>query len=230
MTAYQLLFMVGQVKRGETVLLHAAASSVGQALTQMCVRKGIRVLATTRSHGKVAVCKQLGAECFEVSSPTFSEDVLRVAQGGVHAVFCPVGNSYFAENCACLAVDGRYILYGMLSGQTEDLDPGVLGKLLAKRISLLPTTLRSRSDSYKAELGARLSSDEECGLPALLSSYFSILVDEVLPLERFAEALAKMKSNANIGKLVLTVTSNASAIEFFKAELDGVLKRGGVSK
>ena len=228
MTAYQLLFFVAEAKRGETVLLHAAASSIGQALIQMCVRKGIRVLATTRSLDKRETCLQLGAsECFVVSG-SFSAEVLQAAKGGVDAVFCPVGYSYFTENVASLAIDGRYILYGTLSGAAEEPGPNVLGKLLAKRISLLPSTLRSRSDAYKAELGARLAADEECGISAIIPSKYQIHVDEVLPLERFADAHAKMSSNSNIGKIVLTVTANASAIEFFRAELDTVMKRGGV--
>lgn len=231
MTAYQLLFLVAKVQRGETVLLHAAASSIGQALIQMCVRKGVRVIATTRSPEKRDVCLQLGAsECFVVSaSPvSFSGAVLQSAKGGVDAVLCPVGNSYFAENVSSLAVDGRYILYGMLSGAVEEPGQNALGKLLAKRISLLPSTLRSRSDAYKAELGALLAADEDCGIGAIIPSNYQIHVDEILPLERFVDAHAKMASNSNVGKLVLTVTANASAIEFFRAELDGVMKRGGV--
>ena len=60
MTAYQLLFLIAKVKRGETVLLHAAASSVGQAAIQMCLQKGIKVYVTARTQEKIDACISLG--------------------------------------------------------------------------------------------------------------------------------------------------------------------------
>ena len=233
MTAYQLLFLVGNVQRGETVLMHAAASSIGQALIQMCVRKGVRVYATCRSADKAALCLQLGAtECLvlgEGGGSGFAERVKALTrnQAGVHCVFCPVGNAYFHENVESLAVDGRYILYGTLSGASKELGGAVLGKLLGKRIAVLPSTLRTRSPDYKADLAAAVAADEECGLSAIgeAEGNIKILVDEVFALEDFAEAHTKMAANRNMGKLVLTVTETANASEFFRRELSEIVDR-----
>jgi len=169
------------------------------------------------------------AKALVVDSPSFADDVKSATQKGlgVQVVVCPVGNSYFNGNVDCLAIDGRYVLYGNLSGATQDLGPAALSKLLAKRVSLLPSTLRSRSLEYKADLAAALAADAECGLSAIGEGegQIKIKVDEVIPLEHFATAHAKMASNANAGKLVLTVTQTADAIEFFRAELDKVQQR-----
>lgn len=230
MTAYQLLFLVAEVQQGDTVLIHAAASTIGQTLIQMCVRKGIVVFATCRSAEKCTTCRSLGAsECFLISNETpLFADAVKTANKGCHVqhVLCPVGNSYLHENVSVLAVDGRYTLYGTLSGG-EVLGYTVLSKLLSKRISLLPTTLRSRSASYKAHLAKLLKDDPDCGLMALRESEnkMQVLVDSVYSLDNCAEAHLKMSRNENVGKIVLTITDAASAIEFFKAELDGMKER-----
>ena len=235
MTSYQLLFLVANVRHGETALLHAAASSIGQALIQMCVRKGVRVLATCRSPDKAALCARLGASEVIVTDSAggggFADKVKAATKGqGVQHVLCPVGDAYFGENLDSLAVDGRYTLYGNLSGsaeQPEQLGSGVLSRLLAKRIALLPSTLRGRSPDYKATLAAALEEDEDCGLSAIGNGdgQLKIEVDDVFSLESFAEAHAKMRSNSNTGKLCLTVTQTADAIEFFRGELERVQER-----
>lgn len=79
-------------------------------------------------------------------------------------VICPVGNAYFFENIESLAIDGRYTLYGSLSGTEKDLEALCLQKLLAKRVTLLPSTLRGQSREYKAELARTLTEDEDCGM------------------------------------------------------------------
>ena len=118
LTAYQLCFFVAKLEAGDSVLLHAAASSVGQAAIQMLVRKGIKVFATSRSEAKLEVCRALGAHAFLPSQPIdgggsggggkaqikFAEAVKRANGGvGVTAVLCPVGADYVTENLEVLA-------------------------------------------------------------------------------------------------------------------------------
>ena len=142
-------------------------------------------------------------------------------------VICPVGNAYFFENIESLAIDGRYTLYGSLSGTEKELGGTVLAKLLAKRIAILPSTLRGRSREYKAELARALTEDEDCGMSQIgdRDGCIRIKVDEVFPLEAFNEAHTKMARNSNVGKLVLTVTEVSGAIESFRSELSSVMER-----
>lgn len=154
MTAYHLCFLLGQVKAGDSVLLHAAASSIGQAALQMLVRKGVTVFATVRSHLKRSRCSELGAKyTFVVSNPNpkFAEAV-RLANRGkpVDLVLDPVGSAYLSENIEVLGMGGRLVLYGILGGSAV-VDSSFLGKMLGKRITMVGDMLRSRSIEYRAE-------------------------------------------------------------------------------
>ena len=227
MTAYQLCFMVGNIKKGESVLVHAAASSVGQAAIQMLSRKGIKVFATVRSEAKLKTCLDLGATAaFVVDSRdvSFAEAVLQANDGNlIDVVLDPVCSAYMADNIKLLNIDGRWVLYGMMGGATIT-EPALLQKLMAKRISLLPTTLRSRSAEYKEEIIQKLSSDPD-GFPAIASGEIKVIVDRTYPLEEVLSAHQYMEQNKNTGKIILAVTSTSTALEFFASELQCMEKR-----
>jgi NADPH:quinone reductase-like Zn-dependent oxidoreductase len=109
MTAYKLLFYSAQIKQGETVVIHAAASSIGQAAIQLARLRGAIVIATTRSEEKSLLCSELGANvAITIDEPTFASKVIS-SNGGkrVDAVLDPVGGAYLKENVEVLGVDGR---------------------------------------------------------------------------------------------------------------------------
>lgn len=227
MTAYQLCFMVGSVTSGDSVLLHAAASSVGQAAIQLLSRKGIKVFTTVRSKSKQKLCSDLGATAaflIDDASISFADEVIRANDGNlINVVLDPVGSSYLSENLKVLAVDSRWVLYGMMSGGAIS-EPALLSKLMARRISLLPSTLRSRSAEYKEEIIKQLSADS-AGFPAIVKGEIKVHVDKVFPLEEVIEAHRYMSRNENTGKILLAVTSTSTALEFFEKELENIAKR-----
>jgi tumor protein p53-inducible protein 3 len=227
-TAYQLCFTIGQAKRGDAVLLHAAASSVGQAAIQMLVRKGVTVFATVRTASKRDRCMELGCkECIVVSTSADPADIQFAAQiieandgQPVNIVLDPVGSSYLPETIAVLGTDSKLVLYGLMGGGAVN-DGAVLNKLLGKRISLLCTTLRARSPEYKAEIVQNLISDPDC-LPAIARGDIKVEVEKIFELAEVIQALEYMSSNANAGKIVLLVSSSQSAINFFEQELSRI--------
>lgn len=228
MTAYQLCFVVGKLQPGESVLLHAAASSVGQAAIQMLVRKGMKVFCTTRSEDKRLKCLELGATgAFNASDGTFAEAV-RAANGGrgVQMILDPVGAGYMDENLRALDLDGRLLIYGLMGG-AGITDPTFLGKLMAKRITILTSTLRSRSVEYKAEL-LRLLAEDPDGFPAIAAGHIAVDVDRTFLLEEILEAHAYVGANKNTGKVVLLVANAASAIQTFEQELSEMKKRNNI--
>ena len=107
------------------------------------------------------------------------------------------------KNVASLAVDGRWVLYGLMGG--AEVDGPVLGGLLRKRGSLLATTIRSRSREYKADVIRRFR--DEClagfigfeGEKPLLKP----IVDCVMDVSEIIAAHEKMEENKNNGKIVL---------------------------
>lgn len=231
MTAYQLCFLVGRVKRGESVMLHAAASSVGQAAIQMLVRKGVRVFASVRSEDKRARCLELGAIAVIIldSEPVKFNSWVKEHNDGkkLDVIIDPVGLNYLNENIEALEFDGRLVLYGLMSGGAVN-DPLFLNKLLSKRLTVTASTLRNRSVEYKEQLIRALVNDPD-GIPAIASGDIKVIVDKTFEMEEVLEAHEMMRKNLNIGKIVLLVTSTASAIDFFQKELNSLGKRNNLS-
>lgn len=119
LTAYQLLFMVGQLRAGETVLIHAAGSGVGTAATQLAASAGATVIAVAGADSKLEVAKSLGASATVnyKTTPAFSAAVLEATGGrGADLVLDPVAASFWKENAAAIAQDGRWVLYGSMGG------------------------------------------------------------------------------------------------------------------
>lgn len=225
MTAYQLCFLVGQSKRGDSVLLHAAASSVGQAAIQLLVRKGIKVFATVRGEAKRQTCESLGAVAFNVGDSCQFAEAIRVQNEGkgVNLILDPVGGTYLEENIKALEVDGKLLIYGLMGGGGVN-DANFLGKIMAKRITLLSSTLRSRSVEYKEKLLYQLFNDSD-GFPAIVSGEIKVDVDKTFDLEDVLAAHRYVGANSNTGKVVLLVSSNATALKAFENELTALEKR-----
>ena len=207
MTAYQLLFTVGGVKAGDTVLLHAAASGVGQAAIQLATNAGAKCFATCRSDDKVQVCLDMGAvAAFNIKNrgDDFSS-LIKEANGGqgVSVVLDPVGSSYLNQTMESLSMDARWVLYGLMGGKGVE-DATFLGKILGKRISLLGSTLRSRSNDYKEALAVALEGEV---VPRIVNGDYKVLIDSTFDMttEGVQEAHRTMQRNQNIGKIVLRV-------------------------
>jgi len=207
LTAYQLLHFEAKVKKGEYVLVHAGASGVGTALTQLIWKFGAKSIITAGSAEKLAKGKELHAD-FGINYKTenFAEKVKEFTNGyGVDVILDPIGGGdNFHKNMDLLATDGRWVLYGTMGGVDINNGSGVLGKLIRKRGKLIATTLRNRSDDYKAEL---INEFEKHALPLFESGVYHPIVDEVFPLEKAPDAHRKMESNANNGKIILEVSN-----------------------
>jgi NADPH:quinone reductase-like Zn-dependent oxidoreductase len=203
-TAYQILHLVSKVQAGETVLVHAAASGVGTAMIQLAKLAGVKTIAVASSDKKLAFCTSIGADHVinYKETPEFQERVMELTGGkGVEVVADPVGASNAARNQAALAFDGRWVLYGFLGG--ADIANFNLRPMLMKRLSLLVTSLKSRSDDYKRELLAALSATVFTA--AGLAEGVVPVLDRVMPLSQAAEAHTYMEENGSIGKTLLKV-------------------------
>lgn len=120
---------------------------------------------------------------------------------GADVILDPVFSSYFAQNIASLRAEGRWVIYGFLSGHTFPQVPA--GHLLVKRANLLFTTLRGRDDVYKAKLTQAYG--EAKVLEKILAGQFNPMIYKVLPLSEASEAHRILESNENTGKVVLLI-------------------------
>lgn len=203
LTAYQTLYWLGELKEGETVLIHAGGSGVGTAAIQLAKQlTGAKVITTAGSKDKLDFCKKLGAdETINYKTEDFSERVLEMTDGkGVELILDFVGASYWEKNLTAIKIDGRWILIGVLGGSTvENVN---LGALLGKRISLIGTLLTPRSDEYKAELTKEFT---EKALALFKADKIQPVVDRIFPFEEVADAHRYMEDNKNTGKIILSL-------------------------
>lgn len=200
-TAYLNMFLLGKLKRGESVLVHAGASGVGTAAIQLARAAGARVLVTAGTDDKLAFCRNLGAEVLiNYKKEKFSERVLAATdKRGVDLILDFIGASYWNDNLTALANYGRMTIIGFLGGDKGELN---LGLMMRKSLTVMSTTLRRTPADKKEELIKALG---DFANARFKSGELKPIVDSVYPLERAADAHRHMESNRNIGKIVLKV-------------------------
>lgn len=202
LTAYQTLFWIGDLKRGERVLIHAGASGVGTAAIQLAKAAGAEVVVTAGSEGKLEACRKLGADlAINYKEGPFVDKIEDVyGEAAMDVILDFIGAPYFEANLRALAYDGRWVLISTLGGaRLEAVD---LSAFMAKRIAFTATTLRSRSKPYKIRLTKEFA---EQTLPRFRSGELKPVIDRRFPIEQVQDAHRYMEENRNIGKIVLTI-------------------------
>ena len=136
LTAWKLISLYGKPNEGDFVLVHAGASGVGVAATQMITKHfGAKVISLCSSQEKIDFCVSWGATAGinYKEHPDFNEQVMEITSGaGVNVILDCVAASAFAPNLASIVIDGRWVLYGMLGGPEL---PGLnLAHLMRKRV------------------------------------------------------------------------------------------------
>lgn len=197
LTAYQALFLLANLRAGESALIHAGASGVGSAAIQLARFKGAKVAVTASSEHKLEFCQQLGAQLLiNYQQQDFAKQIKAQWQG-VDVVIDIVAGDYVNANLRALNPDGRIIQLAMLAGRyVEKLD---MARMLQKRASLRASTLRNRSDSYKTQLVKAFSDD--C-LSAFATSELKVCVDQHYRADDIAAAHDQLQANQNCGKLI----------------------------
>ncbi|GGB43221.1 alcohol dehydrogenase [Lentibacillus populi] len=203
LTAYQTLFWLGNITNQDTVLIHAGGSGVGTAAIQLTKQlTNAKIITTAGSQEKLDFCRSLGADIgINYKEQRFAEEVLKATNNhGAHVILDFVGASYWEQNLKSIAIDGRWVLIGVLGGsEVEKVD---LMSLLAKRIHLKGTLLTPRSDSYKKALTEEFSRK---AIPLFKQNKLKAIVDHTFPFEDIQKAHRHMEENKNIGKIVLKV-------------------------
>jgi tumor protein p53-inducible protein 3 len=205
LTAYLNLFQLGRLVQGETVLIHAGASGVGTAAIQLARAAGATIIATAGSEPKLQRCRELGAHvAINYREGEFAPKVLAAtAQRGVDVILDFVGASYWEQNLASLAVDGRLIIVGTMGG--SKVSGGIdLGLLLRRRLQVIGTALRGRSVADKIALTRAFA---DFAWDRFARGEFAPIIDRVFPWTEVADAHRYMESNQNIGKIILRVES-----------------------
>lgn len=199
LTAWQALVWLAKLQRGEKVLIHAGASGVGTAAVQLARELGAEVLVTA-SAPKHAICLELGAsQAIDYQQESFRQRVEAITGGsGVEVIVDFIAAPYFQDNLSCLATDGRLVMLALLGG--PKLGEANLVPILQKRLSIMGSTLRSRSPAYQRRL-----TDDLAGflLPRLQEGSLRAVIDRVYDWQQVNQAQGYMEGNKNKGKIVL---------------------------
>ena len=150
MTAQYLLKRTYKLKKGDTILVHAAAGGVGQILCQWAKYLGATVIGTVGSDAKAPLAKKAGCRHVLITSrDKVSERVKQITKGaGVPVVYDGIGKDTFMDSLDCLAPLGLMVTYGNASGAVPPFNPVLLsrkGSLFLTRPSL-PTYIARRED------------------------------------------------------------------------------------
>lgn len=181
LTAYRMLFVQGDLKPGETVLIQGAGGGVSTALITLARAGGLHVIATSRDEAKRARALELGAhQVFESGAR------LPVR---VDAVMETVGKATWSHSVRSLRPGGRIVISGTTSG--PDVDSAELTRVFFLQLAIIGSTMGTRGELAR--------------LVALLDATGARpLIDRTLPLEQARDGFAAMAQGDLFGKIVFT--------------------------
>jgi NADPH2:quinone reductase len=200
-TVWHNAFERGELKAGETLLVHGGTSGIGTTAIQLAKAFGARVIATAGSAEKCEACRKLGAD---VAVNYKTEDFVaatKAATGGKGAdvILDMVGGDYVGRNYEAAKVEGRIVQIAFQGSYKATVD---FRRLMLKRLHHTGSTLRSRSVDEK---GAIARAVEENVLPLIAAGKVKPVIYKTFSLRDAAKAHALMETSAHIGKIVLTV-------------------------
>jgi NADPH:quinone reductase-like Zn-dependent oxidoreductase len=188
LTAWHMLVTRAAVRQGESVLVLAGGSGVGQAAIQIARLHGAHVLATA-GPAKMTRTRELGAgHVFDHYAEDFSRGVRSATAGrGADVVVEHVGEATWERSVRALARGGRLVTCGATTGPRGAID---LRHLFARQLSLLGSYMGRKSELLAAA-------------PFFFDGKLRPVVDEVLPLADAAEAHRRLEAGQHFGKIVL---------------------------
>ncbi len=191
LSAWHMLVTKAALRPGETVLILAAGSGLGQAAIQVALAQGARVIVTAGSDEKLARARELGAhEGIDHYREDIAKEVRRFTdRGGVDVVFEHVGQATWEASMKSLKRGGRLVTCGATTGPSVSMD---IRHLFSRQISLIGSYMGSKGELLRA---AELFFDGR----------FTPVVDSSFPLEAAVDAQRRLEDKSQFGKIVLDV-------------------------
>jgi putative PIG3 family NAD(P)H quinone oxidoreductase len=199
-TVWTNLMDAARLKPGETVLIHGGTSGIGTAAVQLCVARGHKVFSTAANKPKCAAIEKFGARAINYKEQDFVEIVKKeTGDKGVDVILDMVGGEYIQRNMSAAAIWGRIVNIAYMSGMQANVN---FAPMLMKRLSLLATTLRARSNEEKGAIRDAVLKEV---WPLIEAGKIKPIVDSTFPLAEAQKAHEKMRSSGHIGKILLTM-------------------------
>jgi NADPH:quinone reductase-like Zn-dependent oxidoreductase len=216
MSAYHGIIRLANIRRGEKLLVHAAAGGVGLATVQLAAHLGAEVFGTAGTPEKVELARKHGAtHVYNYSVTDFAEEIKRETNGyGIDVVMDSVGGDVFKHSWSLLAPMGRYVLFG-ISAVTGK---GALNRLkVATAFSSMkpifpPNLLSVNRGIFGFNLGTltgkeayfREAADDV--LEYYRKGVIRVLIGKTFPFEDIVEAHRYLQTRQSVGKVLVLVS------------------------
>lgn len=194
-TVWNNVFIRGNLKPGETLLVHGGSSGIGTTAIQMAKAHGATVIVTAGSADKCAACVKFGAD----QAINYKEQDFSALLSGIDVVLDMVGGDYVGTNLKVLGDGGRHVSIATMEGAKAEID---IRLIMQKRLILTGSTLRNRSVSEKTELAKNI---RETVWPWIEAGMIKPVIYRTFPLTEAARAHAALEQGDHIGKIVLTI-------------------------
>lgn len=195
-TAMLNLVKIGDLRPGNTLFMQAGASGLGLAVIQLAKLLGGRVITTVSSESKAQAVLAVGADIV-INRKTMNVPEELKKYGIDVAVDCAAGE-ILGESIEAMNRGGKWIVIATLGGMESKVS---LRTFMAKHISLIGSTLRSRSDQEKGEILRLL---EEMVWPRITDGSIKPVIDRVFPVSEVEAAHKVLRDQSNAGKVILT--------------------------
>ena len=195
-TVWSNVFDRAGLKSGEKFLVHGGASGIGTAAIQMAKAMGAEVFTTAGTDAKCAACEKLGARAINYRIDDFAE-VLKGEK--IDVILDMVGGDYITKNLRLLNLEGRLVNIAYQNGFKVEVN---FLPVMLKRLKIMGSTLRPRTDEDKALIAQNLQTHI---WPHVATGKIRPMIDKVFDLADVADAHAYLEKGAHVGKVVLKI-------------------------
>ena len=201
-TAYLNLFIEGNIKEGNTLLMNAGASGLASVIIPMAKAFGVRVITTVLTDEIAEKITHLGADRVVVTTKEDISLVLKEELESGHSVDVAIdclGGEIMGKCIHYLTHGARWIMIAALAGTRTEID---LKNIYVRNVRIIGSTLRSRTPEMKAQILAGIVRDV---YPKIEAGLVKPTIHAVLPIHKAEAAHDILYKGENIGKVVLTV-------------------------
>jgi len=192
-TAYRALFLRGQARAGETVLIHGATGGVGLAAVQLTRARGLTVFGTGGTDkGRELVQREGAHHVFDHHAPDYLRQIMDATGGeGVNLIIEMLANENLAKDLSLLSRNGRVVVVGS-RGKIE-IDPR---ETMGRDADIRGMTINNASDGERRAIHMALNAGLENGA-------LRPIIGEEFPLAEAARAQVRIMEGSSQGKIVL---------------------------
>jgi NADPH:quinone reductase-like Zn-dependent oxidoreductase len=214
LTVYQMLFVMGSIKRGERVLVHSAGGGIGFAAIDLCAIAGAEIIGTASAKKHPALHARGVKHLIDYRKHDFEAEVRKITHGkGVHIILDAVGGESWAKGMRCLAPTGRLVVFGFsaaATGKKPNRLSALRNALKVPWLKFNPVTLMNEN---KAVIGVNMG--HLWGEAEMVRGWMDQLVawaeegrihptvDHAFRFDEAAKAHHHLQDRKNLGKVVL---------------------------